>query len=301
MSNPVSSPCRPRSRTAPLARAFPVGLVCLALLAASARGQASGGCAPAWRQFFDFQVGDVFQIRITDYTFPPGVRPNVDTLRQYQVVSRRDSASARVYVFRGREKRIQSYFGQKDPVSVEYADYAETRVYRDTVNDPLAGCPGAIVRMPDMWPPDVLYTRVKAAAGDTSLFPLARPGLRMKAYGRELGELKDTALLQIADVDRLATYAEGLGLVSGFKGGYDAASSRYSLIGYVKDGDTVGTVSADSAFRRPVGLRMPAPASARGTGAMGRITSPDFDARGRRLPAESEVKPAPGAVPRFRR
>jgi hypothetical protein len=237
---------------------------------------------------------------MTDYTFPPGVRPNLDTLRQYQVISRRDSASARVYVFRGREKRIQSYFGQMDPVSVEYADYAETRVYRDTVNDPLAGCPGAIVRMPGMWPPDVLYTRVKAATGDTSLFPLARPGLRMKAYGKELGIVKDTSLQQIADVDRRETYAEGLGLVSAYQGGYDAGSTQYALIGYVKNGDTVGTVSADSLFRRPVGLRRPAPGSARGAGLAGRETRPAFDARGRRLPARIPEKPS-AAVPRFRR
>lgn len=275
-----------------------VGLILLAV-AAQARPSASG-CAPGWREIFDFQVGDVFQIRSFHENFPLGEHPNLETLRKYRVISRQDSGASRTYVFRGWEKRTQSYYGAVDPVRIDTAAYSETRTYRDTANDPFDGCSGSLVPMPHTGPPDQLYTQVETHTGDTAVFPLAQAGLRMKTYGRRLGEMRDTSVAWLADVDLLETYAEGLGMVSAFYGGYDAASTRYSLVGYAKGGDTVGVVSPDWSFWHPIALKSPVTnrlGSARD--AMGAKLA-TYDSQGRHAPPMGTQR-SPSAMIRFRK
>lgn len=278
-----------------LARAL-VGLILLALTAQA--GTSASGCAPGWRQLFDFQVGDVFQVRDFHENFPLGEHPNLETLRKYRVISRRDSGASRTYVFGGWEKRTQSYYGSANPVQVDTARYSETRIYRDTANDPFEGCSGSLVPMPHTGPHDQLYTQVETHTGDTAVFPLARAGLRMKTYGRRLGEMRDTSVAWLVDVDLLETYAEGLGMVSAFYGGYDAASTSYSLVGYVKGGDTVGVVSPDSNFWYPIALNPPE-AHRMGSvrNAMGTRQSA-YDAQGRLAPPMG-MRRNPSATARF--
>jgi hypothetical protein len=276
----------------------------LALMVAIGHGQSrADGCAPGWRQYFDFQVGNVFQVRTFVETYPLGSTPNVETIRKYRVVERRDSGSTRSYVFSGKEKKTQSYYGSVQPVRVDSSTYSETRVYRDTVNDPLDGCNGAYVRMPGTWSPFLLYTQVEALTGDTAAFPLAGTGLRMKRYGRRLGTLKDTTLTQIMDIEAMETYAEGLGKVSASGGGYMGGSTQFSLTGYVKGRDTVGTISPDSSFRPTTAIR--APFTRHGAEQSDRISAraalPAFDAQGRREPAQGMRGPACDAPTRFRK
>jgi len=264
-------------------------------LAIAAQAQASASaCLPGVREIFDFHVGDVFQYLLIKPGDVPGT--SLEIVRKYRVVSRNESGSTLTYDFSGFEARTSLKNGIE--VGKTYPNYSETRAYRDTAHSPFNGCPGDYVPMtsaPDM------DTRVEALRGDTSVFHLAGPGLRMKTYGRTLGKWQDNVFNQVVDGEQRETYAEGLGLVSGSYGGYPTPPDTTSLIGYVKGGDTVGVVTPDSSFWTTTALNAPA---ARRTGKFlqgdGGVT-PAYDAQGRAWPAMGARGNPPAAMPRFRK
>ncbi|MBW8888007.1 MAG: hypothetical protein JF616_09650 [Fibrobacteres bacterium] len=299
-----SAPHRPFS-AARSKRALALGFLGVLLPSIAARAQTTTpACGPGVREIFDFHVGDIFQYRIYSQD-PVGMGHNKEVIRKYEVVSRNESGFIRTYDFSGLESR-RSLIGNV-VAEQSYNDYQETRAYLDTAGSPFNGCPGEIVRMiPD---PDLNiragggYTRVQALRGDTSKFALAGPDLRMKAYGgRELGRVQDSVIIPVLDWDEEGTYAEGLGLVYAYfrsLGPY----TRVDLVGYVKDGDTVGVVSPDTSFRHTTALHSPA---ARRTGAgslsaeAGGVLSA-YDAQGRQLPGMAKRRSPTAAMPRFRK
>lgn len=272
------SRCLP-PRPFPAARSLALGLVSLAALAVAARSQTStGACSPGIREIFDFQVGDVFQYRI----YKPNVDRNkhTETLRKCKVDSRNESGFIRTYDFSCLESASDMAGGTL--TEKRFNSYRETRAYLDTAQSPFNACPGDLVTMTSE--PE-FKTRVTAYRGDTSVFPLAEPGLRMKTYGPQLGVLRDTNLVPIADADQIETYAEGLGLVSAAYGSYPMPPTTYALVGYIKGKTTVGAVSPDSSFWHTTALRRPAARSesrARYRGPGGGSTG--YTADGRRLP-----------------
>lgn len=274
-----------------------LGMAGLAWLAAAAHGQSSSpGCGPGVREIFDFHVGDVFQYRIYGQTLD-GILHFEEVIRKYKVAARNESGFIRTYDITGLVSH--STIDKGVLVSKTYGSETKTVAYLDTAGSPFNGCAGAIVPMTS---DPSLVTRVEELRGDTSAFPLAKPGLRMKAYGRVLGILRDTAIGPIADADQRETYAEGLGLVSAYYGGI-GPYSRTALIGYVKDGDTVGVISPDSSFWHPNALTPPAarragPESRIGTAAQ---TSPVYDAAGRRRTATGTRVPAGAVMARYRK
>jgi len=277
-------------------RSLAVCLVGVAALAFTARGQTStGACSPGVREIFDFQVGDVFQYRI----YEPSVEPSKHTeiVRKCKVDSRNESGFIRTYDFSCLES--QSDLAGGALAEKRYNSYRETRAYLDTAHSPFNACPGEIVPMTSS--PN-FETRVKAYLGDTSVFPLAEPGLRMKAYGPALGVWRDTALAIIPDIDQMETYAEGLGLVSAAYGGFPMPPTTYALVGYVKGTTTAGVVSPDSSFWHTTTLRPPAARSAGRGSYRGPGGGPEaaYDAEGRRMPAMRTRVPD-AATRRFRK
>ncbi len=119
----------------------------------------------------------------------------VEIIRKYEVVSRNESGFIRTYDFSGWE----SHSSLLESVRVEksFNSYQGTGTYLDTAHSPFNGCPGEIVSMTNE---PGLDTRVEAFQGDTSIFPLAGPALRMKRYGWELGRRKDTTIVRVLDV-----------------------------------------------------------------------------------------------------
>ena len=292
-----SLPPRMTSTRSPGQRALALSFAGLAWLAVAAHGQSSSpGCGPGVREIFDFHVGDVFQYRIYSQTLD-GILHFEEVIRKYKVVSRNESGFIRTYDFTGLVSHSTMASGVL--VSRTYGSETKTAAYLDTVGSPFNACAGAIVPMTS---DPAFVTRAEELRGDTSAFPLAKPGLRMKAYGRVLGKLQDTAIVRLPDLDQRETYAEGLGLVSAYYGGY-GPYSQTSLIGYVKDGDTVGVISPDSSFLHPDALIPPA---ARRTGPEGRAgtaaqASPVYDAAGRCMPATGTRVPAGAAMARLRK
>jgi len=266
-------------------------------LAIGAQAQSPApACLPGVREIFDFHVGDVFQYLLIKPGVVPGTR--VEIVRKYKVASRNESGFTRTYQFTGMEARSALNGG----VIVErsYNTYNETGAYPDTAHSPFNGCPGEIVPMTSE--PN-LYTRVEGLRGDTSVFRLAGPGLRMKAYGRTLGIWRDTTFLQAIDVEQREAYAEGLGLASGSYGGYPIPPATTSLVGYVKGGDTVGTVSPDSSFWHTLALKSPAAhrTESGGLSHAGEGVTHAYDGKGRRIPAMEARESRRNVVPRFRK
>jgi hypothetical protein len=286
-----SSPARAK-------RALALGFLSLLLPSIAARAQTTTpACGPGVREIFDFHVGDIFQYRIYSQA-AQGMGHYAEVIRKYKVVSRNESGFIRTYDFSGWESH--SSLLESTLLEKSFNSYQGTGTYLDTAHSPFNGCPGEIVTMTNE---PGLDTRVEAFQGDTSVFPLARPGLRMKAFGRVLGRRRDTTLVPIPDAGGEAeTFAEGLGLVSASHGGLGPFSHTY-LVGYVKGRDTVGVVSPDSSFWHTTALPSPA---ARRTGSA--ILSADaggvisaYDAQGRQLPAiEKRLSPT-ATTPRFRK
>lgn len=249
----------------------------LAVGVAAARG--SGSCAPGPAEIFDFQVGDVFEYRIhqTNQMAKTLVR---ETVRKSRVVSRRDSGSVRIYGFAGREERTDS----SDGVFLvrTFEDHALTEAYAMGAGGPLNGCHGDTVTL---LPDTTAVTVVEARQGDTSWFPLARPGLRMKRLGGKLWVRIGSGLIPAEVLDQ-EIFAEGLGLVDRFFATQSSTRVRETLIGFVRSGDTVGTVSPDSRFEEVSALAGP-PRRSRGISKPGILSGKGghpIDLRGRRLP-----------------
>jgi hypothetical protein len=246
------------------------------------------------REIFDFQVGDVFQYRI----YKPSVEPknHTETVRKCKVDSRNESGFIRTYDYSCLESA--SDLVGETLAAKRYNSYRETRTYLDTALSPFNACAGDIVPMTSE---PAFLTRVKEYRGDTSVFPLAEPGLRMKTYGPNLGTRQDTSLIPVEDVYQMETYAEGLGLVSAAYGGYPIPPTTYALVGYVKGKTTVGVVSPDSSFWHTTTLHPPAARSA----GVGSHRGPEggsvaaYDASGRRMPAMRTRVPT-AAMRRFR-
>jgi hypothetical protein len=254
-------------------------------------------CSPGVREIFDFHVGDIFQYRIYSQAIE-GMGHYSEIIRKYKVVSRNESGFIRTYDFSGWESH--SSLLEKVLIEKSFNSYQGTGTYLDTMNSPFNGCPGEIVSMTDG---QGLDTRVEAFLGDTSVFPLAGPSLRMKRYGYQLGWRKDTAIVRIIDGNgTLETYAEGLGLVSASYTSLGPFTRTY-LVGYVKGGDTVGVVSPDSSFWHTTSLQSPA---ALRTGSGGFTTGAEgirsaYDAQGRQIQAMGKRRSPSAAMPRFRK
>lgn len=303
LPNPVRVPSSRfrASRTAAL------GFAGLTLLAVAARGQSPApSCGPGVREIFDFHVGDVFQYRtVGTVPYPGGSGFFNETIRKYKVVSRNESGFIRTYDLSSLEFNATLRNGVLQ--SRTYSDHAETRAYFDTAGSPFNGCAGAIVPMTSSDQSyvsngnPVIVTRVEELRGDTSAFPLAKPGLRMKAYGRVQGMRQDTVIAPIPDAGPVETYAEGLGLVSADYGyTIGGAHTRTLLIGYVKDGDTVGVVSPDSSFWHPSALNPPTARRSGARGLPGAEAGPAYDAAGRFVQG-TEARASAAAMPRFRK
>lgn len=249
----------------------------LALIAGAAFGKPAGGCAPGLREIFDFQAGDLFEDHFDRSAWEGDQIVQTGTVRKYRIDSRKDSGSARIYTLSGRQ--VKTVMAEDVIRERTYADFRETRTYADTAGNPFDGCPGDIVPMPEQWGvPLDLATRVDTAIGDTRIFPLSDSGLVLKILGRETGVLRDSVFHPGADGEHLEAYAAGLGLVRWTDGG-SAGTDDFRLTGYVKGGDTSGTVSPDSRFEGRNAVR---PMRKDGSAAPGPEGDARYDARGRR-------------------
>jgi hypothetical protein len=250
-------------------------------------------CEPGFRAIHDFQVGDVFQFR--DQGGAQFAAGNMlwEEFRKYRIVSKEGTPQERTYRILGLSRRSAAYpNGLKDTT---YSPIDDSLRLVDSAGHSLNGCAGDTVPMPS---PGYGFTRIEAAQGDTGWFALAGATLRMKRLGYQEVRRPEDPIFDGPRPTRI--YAEGLGLVRESIGYLSSPARFHILIGYVRDGRTVGVVFPDEQLLpvTPIRIQPAAGPAPRAGIAAGRPGSP-FDLRGRRLAipqarARAEGRPAPG-------
>lgn len=256
-------------------------------IAASPARVQGAPCEPSFRAIHDFKVGDVFQYRIWRRTGDPGMllARGTETIRQYVIASRRDSAESVTYGISGLARASEMENGRV--LSSSTAPFSETLRFVDSAGHRLNRCHGDIVPFPELSQDPRVRTRLRAVPADTQRFRLARPGETIKILGEEVGTLVgDTALAPIMDALFSLAYAEGLGLLERIEGGGPMLQVGYSetLTGFIRDGKVHGVLAPDLAVT--LAIRSEADRARPAPGAMSwpfRQGDAAFDLRGRRV------------------
>ncbi len=265
-----------------IARPRFVGLILLACVA-SAQAQADR-CGPDTRALFNFQAGDIFQYNRITWDSVGGKGVLIRMIRKLSILRRLEAADSLAYEVEVRERRLTSTNDTND-VQARYDMFRETQAYRIGPGNPFDACSGDTVSMP-IGPEtsESFRTEVALDKGNTGIFPLAKPDLRIKRFGYPLWT---SAGLPVQDRYFFKDYAEGLGLVKMMRIGLGLSLfDSLTLIGYRKGGNTVGVIHPDADFGPATALPPKMPPQAEPFSS----ATNQFDLLGRRYPLSA----APG-------
>lgn len=213
--------------------------------------------AQNFKEIYDFEVGDIFQYKQTDYSGESGYNWNIVTTEKYEIFSKEIIGDTIKYSILG--KRLEHTYdinytnGSKTNNKYVFSDINKTLVFVDSTENILNSSIGnlEIIHSPI---DEVFLTRVLV---DTS------NGLRKKIFGGDKYAYNSNLFKYSSDTNVLDTihhndydvfssryklsYSKNLGLVEedywGFEYGY-----FITLEGYVKGTDTTGIISADNSF-----------------------------------------------------
>lgn len=195
-------------------------------------------CSPNFKEVYDFQVGDVFQYVNNSWSSAGGTGYNYKTTTKYTIRSKSELADTLTYSIDG-VVRDEFYCDIGPWPGCEYKSsfklYQNILRHVDSTDHFLNKCNNELVSF-DFYGDK--YSRIKIEIQNS---------IRVKRIGGqdnffEYNE-KDS-LIAIEHENIVKVYAKNLGEIANSSSVFESSDTRY-LQGYIKNGDTTGTISLD--------------------------------------------------------
>ena len=203
-------------------------------------------CSPGFREIYDFNVGDVFQYATESYGFYGGITHETKTKLKYTISERTINGDTFIYVRKGIQRFDFSCDGGwswecETPSSSRHIN--DTMYYIDSADHILNKCPGVL---------DSTYFLNEAgfSIGDAGPFQKyailsidVEDTIQVKVLLENLIRDENDSLVETID-SREEEWAKGLGMIKRGDYGFEG-STETILVGYIKNGDTTGTITRD--------------------------------------------------------
>jgi hypothetical protein len=220
-------------------------------------------CSPNLKEIYHFQVGDIFQHRKAAQC---GCGSKSDWEYKRTVLSKRVSGDTLEYRFHVKEIRIETPTQGGLFSKTIYSQYEQTQVLVDTPGSTANRCPGDTVPIfRDDWTEmRGAYSIVQTPIALDQTLSFIPDHLKTKTMGDSLGQVYGMENGKYVPYsppiggfqNRIQmTLVETLGVVSWWNWTEGGASTI--LIGYVRNGDTLGVIWPDSQFGIPTSIRNP--------------------------------------------